>query len=85
LKRSVLEELLQSLVVQEISDRVPELYAEIDTYLRRAGKAVEQNDIWIAATSIASGAHLLTTDKDFDPLCPSYLDRTWIDPQRPDA
>ncbi len=73
------------MVIMRISDEVLRLYAQLDTYLVRAGKAVEQNDIWIAATAIASGAHLLTTDKDFDPLCPAYLDRTWIDPQRPDA
>jgi tRNA(fMet)-specific endonuclease VapC len=84
-KRSILEELFQDLLIMKISDQVLEIYAEIDTYLIRAGKAVEQNDIWIAATAIASGAHLLTTDKDFDPLYPAYLDRTWIDPQRPDA
>jgi tRNA(fMet)-specific endonuclease VapC len=73
------------MVTLQISDEVLNVYAQIDTYLVRAGKAVEQNDIWIAATAIATGAHLLTTDKDFDPLYPAYLDRTWIDPQRPDA
>lgn len=82
-KRSVLDELLQDVVVMGISDRVLETYAEIDTYLVRTGKPIQQNDIWIAATAIASGAHLLTTNKDFNPLYPAYLDRTWIDPQRP--
>jgi predicted nucleic acid-binding protein len=76
---------LRSRLIVDISDEVLELYAQIDTHLRRNGKAVEQNDVWIAATAIASRAHLLTTDKDFDPLYPLYLDRTWIDPQRPDA
>jgi len=84
-KRGILEELLRDLVVMGISDQVLETYAEIDTYLVRGGNPIQQNDIWIAATAIASGAHLLTTDKDFDPLYPAYLDRTWIDPQRPDA
>ena len=84
-KRVALEGLLQSLVVVAISDEVLEHYAEIDAFLRRAGKPVQQNDMWIAATTMASGAHLLTTDKDFDPLYPAHLDRTWIDPQRPDA
>ncbi|MFL6237533.1 MAG: type II toxin-antitoxin system VapC family toxin [Thermoanaerobaculia bacterium] len=84
-KVAALEGLLEDLVIVDISDEILELYAQIDTYLVRTGKAVEQNDIWIAATAIASGAHLLTTDKDFDPLYPVYLDRTWIDPQRPDA
>jgi tRNA(fMet)-specific endonuclease VapC len=84
-KIEVLEHLFQGLVTVQISDEILELYAQLDVLLRRSGKAVEQNDIWIAATTVATGAHLLTTDKDFDPLYPAYLDRTWIDPQRPDA
>jgi predicted nucleic acid-binding protein len=82
---SLLEDLLQGLVTVQISDYILRLYAQFDFFLRQSGKAVEQNDIWIAATTVATGAHLLTTDKDFDSLYPAYLDRTWIDPQRPDA
>jgi len=82
-KMALLDDLLQDLVTVRISDEILELYAQFDFFLRRSGKAVEQNDIWIAATTAATGAHLLTTDKDFDPLYPAYLDRTWIDPQRP--
>jgi len=84
-KIAALESLLQDLIVVDISDEILEFYAQIDVFLRRAGKPVQQNDMWIAATATASGAHLLTTDKDFDPLYPAVLDRTWIDPQRPDA
>jgi tRNA(fMet)-specific endonuclease VapC len=84
-KKAALENLLQDLVIVDISDEILDLYAQIDVFLRRAGNPIQQNDIWIAATTVASGAHLLTTDKDFDPLYPAYLDRTWIDPQRPDA
>jgi tRNA(fMet)-specific endonuclease VapC len=84
-KMALLENLLQDLVVVDISDEVLELYAQVDVLLRRAGRPVQQNDMWIAATTAASGAHLLTTDKDFDPLYPAFLDRTWIDPQRPGA
>jgi tRNA(fMet)-specific endonuclease VapC len=84
-KIAALESLLQDLVVVDISDEVLEFYAQIDVFLRRAGKPVQQNDMWIAATATASGAHLLTTDKDFDPLYPAVLDRTWIDPQTADA
>lgn len=82
---AILDDLLQDLVTMQISDDVLEVYARFDFFLRRSGKAIEQNDIWIAATTVVAGAHLLTTDKDFDPLYPVYLDRTWIDPQRPDA
>ena len=37
-------------------------------------------DRWIAATAKAADATLLTTDKDFDPLHPRYVERIWIDP-----
>ena len=84
-KAAALEDLIRDLIVIDISDEILELYAELDFFLKRSGRAVEQNDIWIAATTVATGAHLLTTDKDFDPLYPAYLDRTWIDPQSPDA
>jgi tRNA(fMet)-specific endonuclease VapC len=84
-KVAALEDLLPDLEVTAISDDIVEHYAEVDVFLRQAGNPVQQNDMWIAATAIASGAHLLTTDKDFDPLYPAHLDRTWIDPQRPDA
>ncbi len=85
-KTAILEDLFQNAVaVVDISDEILRTYAEVEDLLRRRGRPIEQNDIWIAATAIASGAHLLTTDKDFDPLYPKVLDRTWIDPQQPDA
>lgn len=84
LKIQRLEDLLQQFILLDInSEDVLATYAELDSFLERSGKPIEQNDIWIAANTIVAGAHLLTTDKDFDPLYPSYLDRTWIDPQRP--
>jgi predicted nucleic acid-binding protein len=85
-KIRLLEDLLQQFTLLDIhSEEVLSTYAELDFFLQKSGRSVEQNDIWIAATTIVAGAHLLTTDKDFDPLYPDYLDRTWIDPQRPDA
>jgi tRNA(fMet)-specific endonuclease VapC len=81
-----LEELLQEFILLDInSEEVLSTYADMDFYLQTSGRSIEQNDIWIAATAVVTGAHLLTTDKDFDPLYPAYLDRTWIDPQRPGA
>jgi tRNA(fMet)-specific endonuclease VapC len=85
-RTSILEDLIAQFAILDInSEEVLSAYAEIDCFLERSGKSVEQNDIWIAATTVVAGAHLLTTDKDFDPLYPDFLDRTWIDPQRPDA
>jgi predicted nucleic acid-binding protein len=84
-KAAALESLFEDLVVVDLSDEILELYAKVDFFLSRSGQPIGQNDMWIAATAIASGAHLLTTDKDFDPLYPTYLDRTRINPQQPDA
>jgi tRNA(fMet)-specific endonuclease VapC len=85
-KVQALEDLLDTAALVDIHSRpILEAYAEIDFFLERSGWPIGQNDVWIAATAVVSGAHLLTMDKDFDPLCPAYLDRTWIDPQRPDA
>ncbi|HEY4562267.1 MAG TPA: type II toxin-antitoxin system VapC family toxin [Thermoanaerobaculia bacterium] len=84
LKIQRLEDLLQQFILLDInSEDVLSTYAELDSFLEKSGKPIEQNDIWIAANTIVAGAHLLTTDKDFDPLYPAFLDRTWIDPQRP--
>ena len=41
--------------------------------------SMKQNDLWIAATSCASKAVLLTTDKDFDHLDGVCLSRIWVD------
>ena len=83
-KAAALEALIREVVIIDISDEVLSSYAEIDFFLRRTGNPIQNNDVWLAATAVATGAHLLTTDKDFDPLDPTYLNRTWIDPLRPD-
>lgn len=41
--------------------------------------SMNQNDLWIAATAIATGAKLITTDKDFDHLDGIWLDRIFVD------
>jgi len=52
---------------------VVEWYAKLDAEARRRGAPRGQNDLWIAATAKATGAVLLTCDKDFDWLDPDYL------------
>lgn len=39
-----------------------------------------KNDLWIAACAKASGAALLTTDKDYLHLDPDQLSVEWVDP-----
>ena len=43
---------------------------------------MKQNDIWIAATAHASGAELLSADKDFAHLDDIWFNFTWIDQKR---
>lgn len=81
-----LRDLTRELVPVNISAQpVLDRYAEIDTFMKRSGKALSDNDLWIAACAAAAEATLLTTDRDFDPLVGRYLDRVWIDPRNPGA
>jgi tRNA(fMet)-specific endonuclease VapC len=78
--------LLREFVIVNVTSRaVLDRYAEIDNFLKRNGRAVADNDVWIAACASAADATLLTTDRDFDPLHGTYLDRVWIDPRSPGA
>lgn len=49
-------------------------YGRLFASLRRAGTPIPINDVWIAATALDCGGHLLTFDGDLDKL-PS-VDRT---------
>lgn len=40
-------------------------YGQIYARQRRSGRPVPVNDMWIAASAIDSGGHLVTFDKDF--------------------
>ncbi len=67
--------------IRSIDDpEIIQLYAAIDSFSESIGRKMGKNDVWIAATAAVTGATLLTTDRDFDPLAPRFLDRDWIDP-----
>ena len=55
-------------------------YGEIDTASDALGHRMGKNDLWIAATARVLGLTVLTTDKDFDHLHPTWIDREWVDP-----
>ncbi|MFO0847163.1 MAG: type II toxin-antitoxin system VapC family toxin [Gemmataceae bacterium] len=59
---------------------VIQAYAVIDSHFQRRGQTLGKNDLWIAGTAVATGARLLTTDTDFDPLDPMFISRDWTDP-----
>lgn len=48
-------------------------YAIIDAYSKSKGIKMGKNDVWIAATTVAADARLITTDDDFDHLDPSFI------------
>lgn len=50
-------------------------YVEIDFYSHGAGRDMGKNDLWIAATAYATGAALITTDRDFDHLHGVFIER----------
>lgn len=71
-KQQALRDLRQRLVTVDISDpTVVAAYAEISTLAKRNGWPIlhDKNDLWIAASTRASGTTLLSFDrKAFEPL-----------------
>ncbi len=69
LERNVTElrEFLENTVVEEIpiDGDVARLYGEIFLALRRAGKPLPSNDIWVAAAASRTGSAVLTCDEHF--------------------
>jgi tRNA(fMet)-specific endonuclease VapC len=65
--RRVLEEFLREPYVNVIDTTVDvaRRYGEVFAELKRAGTPIPVNDIWIAATTLSSGTHLITFDTDF--------------------
>lgn len=43
-----------------------EAFAQISSALKRRGRPIPTNDIWIAAHTLESGAELMTCDRHFD-------------------
>ena len=51
--------------ILDINDTTAKLYGEIATELRRLGRPIQQNDIWIAALCKQHGYRLATNDTGF--------------------
>jgi predicted nucleic acid-binding protein len=43
-----------------------DVYAGLKNSQQRCGKSLDENDLWMAATALASGAKLVTRDGDFE-------------------
>lgn len=65
--RRALEELLSLAYVhvREVTESVADHYGSVFAELRRQGTPIPTNDLWIAATTLDTGGHLLTFDKHF--------------------
>ena len=83
-KLDALQKMLDELVCLDINrEEIIAAYGEIDHFSEKVVKPacpMGQNDMWIAATAKATGATLLTTDKDFNHLDGTHISRIWIDP-----
>lgn len=83
-KLTALQVALDALVTVDVNvAEVIDAYVEIDIYSQQhpdGARNMGKNDLWIAACAKASGATLLTTDKDFDHLNPGLLTVKYIDP-----
>jgi tRNA(fMet)-specific endonuclease VapC len=78
-----LEQLVRQLVVVQLDQgSILSKYAEIVHFtecLQRPARPMGQNDIWIAATAAATGAWLVSADKDFDHLEPTLIRIAHVD------
>jgi len=65
--RAALRQFLDEPFVQplHVTPAVARRYGLTFAQLRRAGTPIPVNDIWIAATTLDCGGHLLTFDADF--------------------
>ena len=67
INRDELDEFLNSprVTVAPIVNATAERYARIYTYLRKNGRQIPTNDLWIAASAMEHSAVLLTADSHF--------------------
>jgi tRNA(fMet)-specific endonuclease VapC len=71
-----LDELLHDCIVLDINEATTRDYADITLELKRAGKPIPTNDIWIAALCRQHSLPLLSRDRHFD-LVPGTSRMGW--------
>jgi tRNA(fMet)-specific endonuclease VapC len=79
-KLDQLQALLSQLVWIDLNHPdILETYAELEDISHRAGRSMDKNSLWIAATAKVSGTTLLTLDSDFDHLAAANLSLVRVD------
>jgi len=61
-------EALSDIEVLVIDETVAASWARLRVHLAEAGRRVNANDLWIAATALTHGIPVVTQDEDFDPV-----------------
>lgn len=64
--RSRLMAFLNSVSILPVDLQVTERYGQVKAQLRRLGKPIPENDIWIAATALRHNLPLVANHKHFD-------------------
>lgn len=72
-KRAKLNAVIAEIIVVDIRRPMAERFAEIQASQQAIGKPIGENDTWIAATAMITGATLLTADRDFAKLRPGLI------------
>jgi predicted nucleic acid-binding protein len=73
-RRAANEELLArflskaSVRILNVTEEAAVRYAEIDVFLRKKGRPIPRNDVWIAALALEHGLRLLTLDVHFEEI-----------------
>ncbi|GAB6091701.1 PIN domain-containing protein [Spirochaeta dissipatitropha] len=52
----------------DVTIETSEIFGEIKSQLKKTGKMIPLNDIWIAAQTIVTGSKLITCDKHFNAI-----------------
>jgi tRNA(fMet)-specific endonuclease VapC len=58
----------RSVLVLDVTAETALRYAEIDALLRRKGRPIPRNDVWIAASAVEHGMRLVTVEEHFDEI-----------------
>lgn len=54
-----------SIRIWNVTEETALRYAEVDLYLRKNGRPIPRNDVWIAAVALEHGLQVLTLDGHF--------------------
>lgn len=66
--RELVQDFADSCMLLPVNEEVALRYAELKWKLRKSGKPIPDNDLWIAALCIESGLPLITRDEHFTHL-----------------